>query len=151
MGIQGIETVVKGQRRMYCPECADTRPDVQVILEQADAEDHLRFSDDPREDEVCVACNRSIREVQVTEGVYRVKARITFEVEVDVEATSAMQARYAVDGTLVHTELRQNRQALETVLEENVPMTQRARVDDCFYELESVRLVVLPENEDEKK
>jgi hypothetical protein len=130
--------VVNGQRRVYCVECADTNPDVQAIIERASLEERLEIFDDlaGAEDEKCVGCGRSIGEVPAYQRTYRVKVRITFEVEVDLQAASATQAQFLTSEALGTATFVKGQREIKHTLEE-VPMAEEARVDDhCLYQVE---------------
>jgi len=71
-----------------------------------------------------------------------VKVTITFECEVDVEAGSWVEAKSFVRETLSTIHLGNSKEALELELEENVPMTEAALVDDCFYEIEAAKGII---------
>jgi len=132
-----------GQRKVYCVECADSSPEVQAELEKAEDEDQLEISNEPQDalNQTCTACHRQISEVRDEERSYRMKVTITFECEVDVEAGSWVEAKSFVRETLSTIHLGNSKEALEIELEENVPMTEAARVDDCFYEIEAAKVL----------
>jgi hypothetical protein len=132
-----------GQRKAYCVECADSLPEVQVELEKAEDEDLLKISNQPEDaqGEECTACHRQISQVIDEPRSYRMKVTITFECEIDVEAGSCVEAQSFVRETLSTIHLENSKEALEIELEENVTMTETARVDDCFYEIGAAKLI----------
>ena len=116
---------------------------MQTELEQAEEEDQLEISNQPEDalSEECTGCHRQISQVRAEERSYRMKVTITFECEIDVEAGSCVEAQSFVRETLSTIHLEKSKEALETELEENVPMTETARVDDCFYEIEAAKVI----------
>src|SRR5260370_29151058 len=132
-----------GQRKAYCVECADSLPEVQIELEKAEDEDLLKSSNhrEAAQGEECTACHRQISQVIDEPRSYRMKVTITFECEIDVEAASAVEAQSFVRETLSTIHLENSKEALEIELEENVTMTETARVDDCFYEIGAAKLI----------
>ncbi len=131
------------QRKVYCVECADSLPEMQAELEEASSEGTLEISDRPEDaqGEECTACHRQIDQVRDEPHSYRMKVTITFECEIDVEAGSCVEAQSFVRETLSTIHLDKSKEALEIELEENVTMTETARVYDCFYEVGPAKLV----------
>jgi hypothetical protein len=131
------------QRKTYCVECADSLPEMQAETQKAEDEGQLEISDLPEDaqGQECVSCHRPIDQVRAESRSYRMKVTITFECEIDVEAGSATQAQFFVSETLSTIHLDKSKDTLETELEENVTMAERARIDDCFYEVEPAKVV----------
>jgi hypothetical protein len=138
---QIITTGQGGQRKAYCVECADTKPELLGEFEKADEKGELEISDRPEDalGEICVSCRRQIDQVRAEPRSYKVKAQITIEVEIDLEAASATEAQYAVTWTLAKIDLSAGENKIKTALEHNVPMTEQAYVNEWTYRVEPAK------------
>ncbi len=135
-----------GQRKTYCVECADSKPEIQVELEKADAQDELEISDQPEDalGEECVSCQRTIDQVRAETRLYRVKATLTIEIEVDVEANSATDAQYAVYWALPTLALPEDE--ITSAMKEHIPATQQATVNDWTCVVEPAKVIPPEQN-----
>lgn len=126
---------------MICVECADSKPEAQTALEKADNEGELEISDRPEDalSEECVSCHRQIDQVRAETRSYRVRAHITIEVEIDLEAASATEAQYAVSWTLANIDIPESEQEIKMVLEQTVPTTERAEVNEWTYQVDPAK------------
>jgi hypothetical protein len=143
---QIITTGQGGQRKAYCVECADTKPELLAEFEKADDQGELEISDRPEDalSEECVSCHRQIDQVRTATRSYRVRAHITLEVDIDLEADSATEAQYAVSWTLAHLVLPEKE--IETALEEHIPMTEQAQVNEWAYAVELAKIIPPDQN-----
>jgi organic hydroperoxide reductase OsmC/OhrA len=143
---QIITTGQGGQRKAYCVECADEKPELQAEFEKADEKEELEISNQPEDalGEECVSCHRQIDQVRTETRSYRVRAYITLEVDIDLEADSATEAQYAISGTLADLVLPENE--IETVLEEHIPMTEQAQVQDWNYTVTPAKIIPPEQN-----
>jgi organic hydroperoxide reductase OsmC/OhrA len=135
-----------GQQKAYCVECADSLPEVQAEIEAADDKGELTISDQPEDalSEECMACHRQIDQVRAESRSYRVRAQITIEIDIDLEADSATEAQYTALWTLAKIHLPEDE--IETVLEEHIPMAEQAQIQEWTYEVELAK--VIPPDQD---
>lgn len=143
---QIISTGQGGQRKTYCVECADSKPEIQTELEKADERGELDISDQLEDilGEACVSCHRLIDQVRAESRPYRVKATLTIEVEIDVEANSAIDAQYTVSRALPTLDWPEDE--ITTALEDHIPMAEQVILNGWTYTVEPAKVIPPEQN-----
>src|SRR5579859_5565405 len=128
-----------GNRKTYCGSCADVDPLVQDELKKYDDEG-LEVSD--REEdalgEECCVCHRQISHLRVEPRKYQVRAALTFEFDVDLQALSATQAQFSVLEALAEDPSVDAYTFLEDEIESRIEQVIEANIRKCIYGLRSV-------------